>query len=48
MASLREATGITPRLPFGTQPTETLNARVGLQVLGEQVLVLDALKPFSS
>ena len=48
MGSLREATGITPRLPFGTQPTEALNARVGLQVLEQQVLVLDALKPFSS
>jgi hypothetical protein len=48
MGSLREATGITPRAPFGTQPTETLNARVGLQAFEQQVLVLDALKPLSS
>lgn len=47
MGSLREATGITPRLPFAKQPTASLNARVGLQVLEQQVLVLDGLKPFS-
>jgi beta-lactamase regulating signal transducer with metallopeptidase domain len=47
MGSLREATGTTPRLPFAKQPTASLNARVSLQVLEQQVLVLDALKPLS-
>jgi hypothetical protein len=45
--SLREATGITPPLSFAKLPVASLNARVSLQVLEQQVLVLDALKPLS-
>jgi hypothetical protein len=47
MENLRAALGGPPRLPCTKQPTANLNAWVSLQVLEQQVVVLDTLKPFS-
>jgi hypothetical protein len=48
LASLREVMGVIPKLPFESQPVPTLNAWVTLKVIGERVLVLDAIKGFSN
>ncbi len=46
LANLREIMGIIPRHAFEEQPIETLNTWLALNVIGERVYVLDALKPF--
>jgi len=46
LANLREIMGIVPKHAFEEQPIETLNTWLNLNVIGERVYVLDALKPF--
>jgi len=46
IAVLREVMGIVPRFPFEKQRTGDLNAWLNLQVLEQQVVVYDAVKPF--
>jgi hypothetical protein len=46
LANLREMVGIVPKLPLAVQPTDTLNAYVSLQMIGERLYVLDCQRPF--
>ena len=46
LANLREMVGIIPQLPLAKQATQTLNAYVSLQMIGERLYVLDGQEPF--